>query len=71
MKMAQKNHLPSGGMKLPDYSGIGVMSEEDQRFYREITENTIESKRKRIDTIRNSGMSVLEQITVCGRSKKK
>lgn len=62
MKMAQKNNFPNGGTRLPDYSGIGVMSEEDQRFYREITENTIESKRKRIDTIRNPGKDIIEQI---------
>ena len=62
MKMAQKNHLPNGGTRLPDYSGIGVMSEEDQRFYREITENTIDSKQRRIDMIRSSGKSILEQI---------
>lgn len=45
MKMAQGNNFQSGGTKLPDYSGFGIMSEEDQRFYREITENTVESKR--------------------------
>ncbi len=60
--MAKQSGGANGGTAFPDYSGIGVMSEEDQRFYREITENTTESKRERINMIRNSGKSILEQI---------
>ena len=60
--MAQENNLPNVGAELPDYSGYGILSEEDKRYFREITENTLDKKRERIAMIRNSGKSILEQI---------
>lgn len=60
--MAQENNLPNVGAELPDYSGYGILSEEDKRYFREITENSFERKQARIAQIRNSGKSALEQI---------
>lgn len=62
MKMAQGNNLPNGGTKLPDYSQINIMTEDEMRHYREITENSLERIRARIDGIRASGKSIIEMI---------